>query len=43
MAVDRSAGVCRMRISFEGHTAEAGCIEKGNCLKVLKKTSLKFL
>ncbi|SOB76774.1 hypothetical protein SAMN04488490_2496 [Marinobacter sp. LV10R510-11A] len=43
MAVDRSACVCRMRISVEGRTAEAGSSENGNCLKVLKKTNFKFL
>jgi hypothetical protein len=32
-----------MRISFEGSTAEAARAEKDNCLKALKKMSLKVL
>ena len=32
-----------MRISFEGQATEAAPDSKGNCLKVLKKTSFEFL
>ena len=41
--VDTTAVVCRMRISFEGQASQAAPDSKVNCLKVLKKKSLRFL